>query len=155
MPASAALHQADNIMTNVDSALRTVGYDLPSLIKSIDFKTIGLVTGAIILGLLLFDVISQWLGKSLDNDYSSYSSYGRSLAVGAAKVWDKKDEIGLLEGVRGGRSLESVTKVLDSISDAVLKWEEDSGASAQQKNASAVPQQDLKTAPRKSKILFQ
>lgn len=100
MPAS-ALHHADNIMTNMDSALRTVGYDLPSLIKSIDLKTIGLVTGAIVLGLLLFDVISQWFGGSYTDDVSSYSTYGRSLAVNAAKIWDKKDELELLEGVRG------------------------------------------------------
>ena len=100
---SAALQQADAIMTNVDSALRTVGYDLPSIIKNIDFKTVGLVTGAIILGLLIFDVLTQWLSSSFkDDDFSSYSSYGRSLAVGAAKVWDQRNEIGLLDGVRGG-----------------------------------------------------
>lgn len=101
MPAS-ALHHADNIMTNVDSALRTVGYDLPSLFKTIDIKTVGLVAGAIIIGLLLLDVIAQWFGGKYTDDVSSYSTYGRSLAVGAAKIWDQKDELGLLKGVRGG-----------------------------------------------------
>lgn len=160
MPAS-ALHHADSLMTNVDSALRTVGYDLPSLIKSVDLKTVGLVTGAVILGLLLFDVITQWFGGSYANDVSSYSTYGRSLAVSAAKVWDQKDELGLLEGVRGGRSIEPMTKILDSLSEAILKWDETEPKQQQQQQQQTqqvqqvATKQDLKNMPRKSKVLFQ
>ncbi|KAK3870595.1 hypothetical protein Pcinc_024178 [Petrolisthes cinctipes] len=106
----------------LDQSLRSFGFDLGSLLKSVDVQTVGVVALFVLIGILLFDVFNYGY-TSYAGDSSSYVSYGRSLATSAAKVWDEREQLGLSSG-RGSRNLDTMTQVLDSLADAVLKYEE-------------------------------
>ncbi|KAK4311384.1 hypothetical protein Pmani_017108 [Petrolisthes manimaculis] len=106
----------------LDQGLRSLGFDLGSLLKSVDVQTVGVVALFVLIGILLFDVFNYGY-TSYAGDTSSYVSYGRSLATSAAKVWDEREQLGLSSG-RGSRNLDTMTQVLDSLADAVLKYEE-------------------------------
>lgn len=109
-------------MTQVDQTLRTLGFDLTSLVKTFDIKTVGLLTLVVIGAIFLFDLLhygyAGYAGTS-----SSYTSYGRSLVTSAAKVWDQRDQLGLPSGLRNGRDLDAMTQILDSIADAIIKYD--------------------------------
>ncbi|XP_045118561.1 uncharacterized protein LOC123508746 [Portunus trituberculatus] len=123
MPSAALTTISPGIMTQVDQTLRTLGFDLTSLVKTFDIKTVGLLTLVVIGAIFLFDLIhygyAGYIGTS-----SSYTSYGRSLVTGAAKVWDQRDQLGLASGLRNGRDLDAMTQILDSIADAIIKYDE-------------------------------
>ncbi|XP_053634215.1 uncharacterized protein [Cherax quadricarinatus] len=114
---------AATIMQQVDQSLRTFGFDLKSLVKALDLQTIGILTLVVVLAIVLYDIIS-YNYSSYHGDLSSYSSYGRSLVTTAAKVWDQREELGLNPYVRGGRGLDEMTRILDAVADAILKYED-------------------------------
>ncbi|KAK7080628.1 hypothetical protein SK128_013378 [Halocaridina rubra] len=111
------------IMQTVDDQLQRAGFDLKSLVKAVDLSTLGLLTLVIIGGVLLFDLLSFGYLSYYDRNTSSYTSYGRSLVTNAAKFWDSREQYGLNDLVRGSRGLDSVTPILDSLADAILKFE--------------------------------
>lgn len=92
---------ASTLMYQVDQSLRTLGFDLKSLVKSFDIQTVGLLTLLVVAGIFLFDFFNYGY-SSYYGDTSSYTSYGRSLVTTAAKVWDQRDHLGLNPYVRGG-----------------------------------------------------
>ncbi|XP_063840662.1 uncharacterized protein LOC135089220 [Scylla paramamosain] len=122
MPSPALTTYSPDLMTQVDQTLRTLGFDLTSLVKSFDIKTVGLLTLVVIGAIFLFDLIhygyASYAGSS-----SSYTSYGRSLVTSAAKVWDQRDQLGVASGLRNGRDLDAMTQILDSIADAIIKYD--------------------------------
>lgn len=93
---------AATLMTKVDDSLRTLGFDLKGLVKSIDLQTVGLLTLIVVVGVFLFDFFNYGYQSYLAGDTSSYSSYGRSLVTNAARLWDQRGELGLNPYVRGG-----------------------------------------------------
>ncbi|XP_071530500.1 uncharacterized protein [Panulirus ornatus] len=126
MPSTVAVTAApvaSSLMYQVDQSLRTLGFDLKSLVKSFDLQTVGLLTLLVVVGIFLFDFLNYGY-SSYYGDTSTYTSYGRSLVTTAAKIWDQRDELGVNPYVRGGRGLDSMTQILDSLADAVLKYEE-------------------------------
>ncbi|KAG7156268.1 uncharacterized protein LOC121853869 [Homarus americanus] len=88
-------------------------FDLKHWVSQLDFKTVGLLA-VVVVGVIFF----------LDLFTKSYAPYGRSLLVSAAQTWDNRDQLGLNDAVRGSRSLEPLSNVLDALAEAVLKWEE-------------------------------
>ncbi|KAK3864237.1 hypothetical protein Pcinc_030057 [Petrolisthes cinctipes] len=124
MPSAAAAipTAAETVIHTVDHGLRTLGYDLKSLVKAFDLQTVGLLTLVVIAGIFLFDLFSYGYSSYAGNT-STYASYGRSLVFNAAKIWDQRDELGVDSSMRGSRNLDSVTQILDSLADAVLKYE--------------------------------
>ncbi|CAL4091427.1 unnamed protein product [Meganyctiphanes norvegica] len=126
MPSAAAIETASTLMTKLDTGLKTVGFDLKDWVKNLDIQSVGLFTLVVVAAVFLFD-FGSYYWSSYTGASGAYSSYGRSLATGAAKAWIHRDEFGLdnyIEDVRGGRSLDSVNNVLDSISRAILEFED-------------------------------
>ncbi|CAL4135883.1 unnamed protein product [Meganyctiphanes norvegica] len=120
------LDNASAIMTQVDSSLRFLGFDLQDFIKNLDIQTVGLFTLVVVAGVFLFDFLGYGY-STYQGTTSAYSSYSRSLTTGAAKFWQNREILGFdpyLNEIRGGRSLDSVTGVLDAISSAWLKYED-------------------------------
>nr|XP_027219233.1 uncharacterized protein LOC113811650 [Penaeus vannamei]XP_027219236.1 uncharacterized protein LOC113811653 [Penaeus vannamei] len=123
MPAAAAAAAPlGTLMYQVDETLRTFGFDIKSLVKSLDLQTFGLLTLLVVGAVFLFDFLSYGYA-SYTGDAAGHTSYGRSLVTTAAKVWDQRDQLGLNPYVRGGRGLDSMTQILDDIADAILKYE--------------------------------
>lgn len=81
----------------LDQSLRSLGFDLGGLLKSVDVQTVGVVALFVLLGILLFDIFNYGY-TAYAGDPSSYVSYGRSLATSAAKIWDERDQLGLSSG---------------------------------------------------------
>ena len=98
---SPALTYSPDIMTQVDQTLRTLGFDLTSLVKTFDLKTVGLLTVLVVAAIFLFDLVNYGYA-SYGSSSSSYTSYGRSLVTNAAKVWDQRGELGFASGLRNG-----------------------------------------------------
>ncbi|CAL4143768.1 unnamed protein product, partial [Meganyctiphanes norvegica] len=123
-----ALATAENFITQFETGLRAFGVDLKTWVGSLDLVTVGVTLLVVAVGVLLFDMVTYFYAKYAGTD-RGYQSYGRSLALGAAKAWDSRDELGLnnyLDGARGGRSLDGVTSVLESLAKAALEWDEPS-----------------------------
>ncbi|XP_066977552.1 uncharacterized protein [Macrobrachium rosenbergii] len=121
--AAASSPHVGTLMNKVDEQLRTAGYDLKSFIKSIDLHTVGFLTLLVVAAIFLFDLLNYGYSAYLGNT-SSYSSYGRSLVTNAAKVWDQREQLGFNNVItRGSRGLDSMTQILDTLADAVLKYE--------------------------------
>ncbi|KAG7156269.1 uncharacterized protein LOC121853794 [Homarus americanus] len=120
---TSTLPAATAVMHQVDESLRTLGFDLKSLVKAFDLQTVGLLTLVVVVGIFLFDLLNYGY-SSYQDDSSTYTSYGRSLVTTAARVWDHREQLGLNPYVRGGRGLDSMTQILDSLADAVLKYED-------------------------------
>jgi len=86
----------------------------------------------VVLGVLLLDLIG-YLFALVSGSRSSYQSVSRSLLRSAAGAWEERDSNILGEWVapytsRSGRSLDSVSRVLDGLARAVNKWEEQPSA---------------------------
>ncbi|XP_050692918.1 uncharacterized protein LOC126983830 [Eriocheir sinensis] len=111
-----------DFMTQVDQTLRTLGFDLKGLVKAFDLKTFGLVTLVVVAAIILFDIIHYGYA-SYAGETSSYTSYGRSLATSAAKIWDQREQHGFATELRNGRGLDSMTQILDSIADAIIMYD--------------------------------
>ncbi|XP_071530501.1 uncharacterized protein [Panulirus ornatus] len=88
-------------------------FDLKHWIANLDFKTVGVLALVVVGVLFLFNLLTK-----------SYAPYGRSLLYSAANAWDNRDQLGLNDVGRGSRSLEPLMNVLDSLAEAVKKWEE-------------------------------
>lgn len=102
MPAAAAAAAPlGTLMYQVDETLRTFGFDIKSLVKSLDLQTFGLLTLLVVGAVFLFDFLSYGYA-SYTGDAAGHTSYGRSLVTTAAKVWDQRDQLGLNPYVRGG-----------------------------------------------------
>lgn len=100
-PAVTALPLSPDFMTQVDQTLRTFGFDLKGLVKAFDLKTVGLLTLVVVGAIILFDIIHYGYASYAGNT-SSYTSYGRSLATSAAKVWDQREQLGFASELRNG-----------------------------------------------------
>ncbi|XP_042204217.1 uncharacterized protein LOC121853898 [Homarus americanus] len=98
-------------MYQLQESLRSV--DLAHWVSQLDFKTVGLLAVVVVGVVFLLDLFTK-----------SYTPYGRSLLSSAAHAWDDKDQLGLKDAVRGSRSLEPLSNVLDALAEAVMKWEE-------------------------------
>ena len=92
----------------VDSTLRNYGYDVPSSVKAMDLRTVGVIGAGIVFGFILLEILSSILGITRSvlgggiGSGSSYSNYGRSLLVSAARAWENKDGLfGQLESREG------------------------------------------------------
>lgn len=90
-----------DFMTQVDHTLRTFGFDLKGLVKAVDLQTVGLVTLVVVAAIIIFDIIHYGYA-SYAGATSSYTSYGRSLATSAAKVWDQREQLGFASELRNG-----------------------------------------------------
>ncbi|KAK7086638.1 hypothetical protein SK128_020709 [Halocaridina rubra] len=125
--AAAASNNVDvgSLMYQFDNQLNRAGYDLKGLFRSIDIHTIGFLTLVVVGAVLLFDLINYGISVYLGHT-STYSSYGRSLATNAARLWEHRDQYDLSALGRGGRGLDSsVTNVLDSLAEAIIKYDEE------------------------------
>lgn len=103
MPAAGitTLPFSPDFMTQVDQTLRTFGFDLKGLVKAFDLQTVGLVTLVVVAAIILFDIIHYGYA-SYGGETSSYTSYGRSLATSAAKIWDQREQLGFASELRNG-----------------------------------------------------
>jgi len=111
-----------------ERAARAFGWDPISALSKVPFKTLGVVGVGVVLGVLLLDLIG-YLFAMVSGSRSSYQSVSRSLLRSAAGAWEERDSNILGEWVapytsRSGRSLDSVSRVLDGLARAVNKWEE-------------------------------
>ncbi|XP_045615614.1 uncharacterized protein [Procambarus clarkii] len=98
-------------MYQLQEGLRNV--DLKHWVSQLDFKTAGVLALIVVGIVLLLNLVTK-----------SYLPYGRSLLSSAAHAWDSRDQLGLGPALRGSRSLEPFTNVLDALAEAVKKWEE-------------------------------
>ena len=100
--------QAATLMKRFDTTLRTLGYNLPSLLHKIDFQTVGVVISAVIFAIFVYDLVTYFFSTykfgvgSGAHHGSTYSSYGRSLLESAADLWQQRDVIGLTQYLRNG-----------------------------------------------------
>ncbi|XP_042869169.1 uncharacterized protein LOC122251345 [Penaeus japonicus] len=101
MPAT-TIAPLGTLMYQVDETLRTFGFDVKSLVKSLDLQTFGLLTLLVVGAVFLFDFLNYGYASYYTGDISEHTSYGRSLVTTAAKVWDQRDQLGLNPYVRGG-----------------------------------------------------
>ncbi|XP_069975996.1 uncharacterized protein [Penaeus vannamei] len=106
------VYQLQQGLRNVDLRSLVNSFDLKGLVNKLDIQTVGLVAVVAVAAVFLLDLFTK-----------SYAPFGRSLVSSAAHAWDKADQWGLSGSVRGSRSLEPVTKVLDALAEAVKKWE--------------------------------
>ncbi|CAL4107013.1 unnamed protein product, partial [Meganyctiphanes norvegica] len=89
-------------VSQMDSALRTFGFDLKQWISTLDIATVGMVMFVAAAGFILYDLIAYKLAGYTGNS-ANYHSYGRSLLTGAAEAWQNRDNLGLdpyFSGVR-------------------------------------------------------
>ncbi|XP_042869189.1 uncharacterized protein LOC122251363 [Penaeus japonicus] len=121
MPATATV--ASTAAAAAENSLRTLGFDLKSLFTVANLQTFGILAVLVLGVVLIFDFFNYGYTSYAYGDTSTYTSYGRSLVTSAAKVWDQRDQLGFSNHVRGGRGLDSMTKILDDIADAILKYE--------------------------------
>ena len=84
------------LLYKMDTTLRNLGYDVPSAVKSGDIRTVGVIGAGIVFGFVLLEILSYILGFTKTvlggANGSTYSNYGRSLAVTAAKAWENRDK---------------------------------------------------------------
>ncbi|XP_047491733.1 uncharacterized protein LOC125040967 isoform X2 [Penaeus chinensis] len=106
------VYQLQEGLRNVDLRSFVNSFDLKGLVNKLDFQTVGLVALVAVAAVFLLDLFTK-----------SYAPFGRSLVSSAAHAWDYADQWGLSESVRGSRSLEPVTKVLDALAEGVKQWE--------------------------------
>ncbi|XP_027229891.2 uncharacterized protein [Penaeus vannamei] len=106
------VYQLQQGLRNVDLRSLVNSFDLKGLVNKLDIQTVGLVAVVAVAAVFLLDLFTK-----------SYAPFGRSLVSSAAHAWDRADQWGLSGGVRGSRSLEPMTKVLDALAEAVKKWE--------------------------------
>ncbi|XP_071530502.1 uncharacterized protein [Panulirus ornatus] len=99
------------IMYQLQESLRNV--DLRYLVSTLDIQTIGVLSLVVVAVIFLLDLLTK-----------SYAPFGRSLLSSAVHAWGISDQLGLNDAVRGSRSLEPLTGVLDALAEAVMKWEE-------------------------------
>ncbi|XP_045615616.1 uncharacterized protein [Procambarus clarkii] len=88
-------------------------FDLKNWVSQLDFKTAGVLAVVVVGALLLLNLFGK-----------PFSPFGRSLLTSAANAWENRDQLGFGPALRGSRSLEPVTQVLDALAEAVRKWEE-------------------------------
>ncbi|KAL7644368.1 UNVERIFIED_CONTAM: hypothetical protein RMT77_005198 [Armadillidium vulgare] len=125
--AASILHN-EALLQGLDSAVRHIGYNLPTAIGAVNIKAIGFIIALVFLGILLLDWLSYALSTANvngvnggDSSYSSYGHYGRSLLTTAADIWEQTNQVG-----RNGRTIESLgpmVGILDSIAVAIHKWD--------------------------------
>merc|ERR1739842_105346 len=120
-----ALDTAENFISQFESGLRTFGVDLKTWVGSLDLVTVGVTILLVSVGVLLFDLVTYFYAAYVGSA-KDYQPFGRSLALGAAKVWDMRNELvnNYFDDVRGSRSLDGVTYVLDALAKAALEWED-------------------------------
>ncbi|XP_068226370.1 uncharacterized protein [Palaemon carinicauda] len=107
------VYQLQQGLQQVDFRSLVDGFDLKSLVSGLDIKTFSWI--ALIVVALIF--LYEWWTKSYGYDASS-------LAVSAADYWQgNRDQFTYDPYVRGSRSLEPLTEVLDALANAVKKWE--------------------------------
>ncbi|KAG7156267.1 uncharacterized protein LOC121853888 [Homarus americanus] len=112
-----AINALAPVMYQLQESLRSV--DLKHWVSQLDFKTVGLLAVVVVGVVFLLDLFTK-----------SYAPYGRSLLSTAAHAWDNKDQLGFTGAIRGSRSLEPLSNVLDALAEAVVKWEEPEGSAA-------------------------
>ncbi|KAK8404136.1 hypothetical protein O3P69_000297 [Scylla paramamosain] len=121
MPAS--LSTAAAASHHMERSLRTLGFDLTNMLKTLDLQTVGLLGLLILAGILLFDLFAK------GSNYG-HASYPGSLGSGTYASYGRK---GLLDSSASGtshlepsartsRSLESVTQILESLAEAAMKY---------------------------------
>ncbi|XP_076069806.1 uncharacterized protein LOC143041685 [Oratosquilla oratoria] len=114
-----------DVMSQLDQNLRSYGVDMRELrhyIKYIDIQTLGVFAIMVIICIFIFDSLA-YLFAYFKGTTSHYSSYGKSILASSAKVWPEiRNELAVDPYARG-RSLDSVTPVLDAIHGAFLRWE--------------------------------
>ena len=87
MPSTVAVTpfgDATAMMNQVDGALRYFGYDVPSIVKNFDLKTVGLVTLAIVFAIIIFDLVSTTFAAPV---------FGRSLTSTIAETWLERPNV--------------------------------------------------------------
>lgn len=109
---------------HIENGIRRFGVDPLSALKSFDFKTIGFVGAGILLAVLVVDLLG-YLYAAYQGTSRSYVPYTSKLALFAADAWDNRHENAIgdyYDPYARARSLEPLTGVLDSLSEAVKKW---------------------------------
>nr|XP_045615362.1 uncharacterized protein LOC123768709 [Procambarus clarkii]XP_045615363.1 uncharacterized protein LOC123768709 [Procambarus clarkii] len=86
-------------------------FDLKNWVSQLDFKTAGVLAVVVVGVLFLFNLFAK----------PSFP-FRRSLLT-AANAWENRDQLGFGPALRGSRSLEPLTNVLDALAEAVKKWE--------------------------------
>jgi len=121
-----ALATAENFISQFETGLRAFGLDLKTWVGSLDLVTVGVTILLASVGVLLFDLVTYFYAAYVGSA-KDYQPFGRSLVLGAAKAWDTRNELDFnnyLNDVRGSRSLDGVTHILDALAKAALEWEE-------------------------------
>lgn len=77
-------------MSQVENGIRRFGADPFSLLKTIDFKTVGLVGAGILVAVLLIDLIG-YMYAAYRGTSREYVPYSRSFAIMAADAWDNRE----------------------------------------------------------------
>ncbi|XP_068226367.1 uncharacterized protein [Palaemon carinicauda] len=99
---------------NFDLKTFVENFEVKDLVKDLDLKTFAFLSFLVIVLIFLKDLVPK-----------SFGPYGRSLAVSAADTWQRNRDLMAFDVVgRNGRSLEPAIEVLDSLAEAVKKWEE-------------------------------
>ena len=74
-----------------ENGLRSFGTDPFSVLKNIDFKTVGLVGVGILIAVLIIDLIG-YLIAGYQGKAGDFVPYSRSLAVMAADAWENRQD---------------------------------------------------------------
>lgn len=115
------------IVNQVDAWVQQFGLDPYGALKSIPFKTVGVVGVGIIIAILIIDLLG-YMFAAYAGTSRSYRPYSRTAIDFLVDAWENKhyNYIGeYYDPYAQSRSLGSVTTVLDDLASAWKKWGED------------------------------
>lgn len=115
----------NDLVDRADTFMTTFTRDPLGALSTIDFKTVGVVGGAILLTIVLIDLVG-YLFAAYNGTRRSYVPYSKSAVDFLVDAWDNKNYnyVGeYYDPYARARSLEPVTNVLDQLSAAWKKWE--------------------------------
>ena len=81
------IQNPNQLMNQVDGALRYFGSDLSSIFKNFDIATVGIIVVAVILGIIVIDLFGTSFGLQPN------TFYGRSLSAVSAQAWKERPNI--------------------------------------------------------------
>ncbi|XP_050693352.1 uncharacterized protein LOC126984034 [Eriocheir sinensis] len=122
---SAAVSAAASATQHLNHSLRSLGFDLTNIFGNFDLHTVSLLGLLLLAAVLLLDVFSKGSNRpSYFPNTTTYGSYGRN---GLASSGSSHLE----STARTSRGLETMTQVLESLTNAAKRYEGQDAAEEQ------------------------
>ncbi|XP_042869178.1 uncharacterized protein LOC122251355 [Penaeus japonicus] len=117
------VYQLQEGLRHVDFRSLVSSFDVRSWVDQLDVQKVGLVTLVVVAAVFLFDLFNK-----------NYTPNGPNMLLSPAPVWESADQGDLKHSNAHDsapsktRSLETVAKVFQALTEAVNKWEEPQGS---------------------------